>query len=568
MSIRYNIVQRLLQITFHVIKHLGGYLLSGILRFLLPNAIIRQRNILLSDISRAKRLRLFLQDLSGIPIKIGQILAMRTDFLPDEYIEELLILLDEVPPFDPQVAKEIIEEELKSDISVLFKTFEEKPLAAASFGQVHTATLHNGDEVVVKVQRPEIPMIIANDLKLFRWGTFFIDATGLTKRTRLKPLFEDLAEWTMEEIDYRIEGSHVQQLYEKASGSQTERIPKVHWDLTSARILTLERLRGIWVKEIIQKLQTDRDAIIGELSELNTSLAKISQNLLQNSLRQIFEYGFYHADPHAANLLIMENGVIGYVDFGIIGQLDEKSKVLQVKVHIAIESGDFEQFYEAILDMVEPPLYANLALFKKLLRKSFITWTNAQYMKSTDIREKSFARFMLRLSIAAQRCWMEFSTMEVRIFRTLAIVDAAILQFSPNLNVRFEFRRFFAMYQTKKQLHDFPKFIHKLPMTIHTFSEELHKEVITVSSYVSKVRRFFARLFEVASILLIVAVVIASIKFDKARSLLHGLDIRPMHAVIGTLFAIVFFVWLSRQLYLRSIFQKPIIKTKQKNPKD
>lgn len=579
MSIRRNIIQRSFQITFQLTKHLGGYLLSAILRRLWPRAKFRQKHSLLSDISRATRIRMFLQDVDGVFIKIGQIMAMRVDFLSDEYIQELLKLLDEVPPFDPQLAKEIIEEELESKISVLFRTFEEEPIAAASFGQVHAATLQNGDEVVIKVQRPEVPDIVAADLRLLRLGTFLIDATGLTKRVRLKHLYDDFSEWTKEELDYRIEGSHVQRLYEEAIGSENERIPKVYWNLTSTRILTLERLRGIWVKEIIERLQTDRISVTRELSRRNTTLMEVSRNILQNSLRQIFDYGFYHADPHAANLLVMENGVIGYVDFGITGQLREKAKALQVKVHVALESGDVDRFYGAVLEMIDPPHDADLARFEKAVRRSFAAWTRSQYMGTVNIREKSFARLMLRLSDAAQRSWVAFSSMEVRIFRTLAIVDAVLLQFAPNLNVRSEFRKFFTMYEVKKRTHSLPTIIHNLPMALHNMSLALHnmpqeisEQIATVSTYVSKVKTVLSRIFQIGSFLLIPVALTALIEYvvrpktgDIPRVGQWLTDLRggPLYLAIIAILAILFFGWLSRLLRLRSIIRRPIVKNQK-----
>jgi len=523
----------------------------------------RPQHSLLSGISGATRIRHFLQDVDGVFIKIGQIMAMRVDFLSDAYIQELLKLLDEVPPFDPQLAKEIVEEELKSKISALFQTFSDEPMAAASFGQVHAATLKNGDEVIVKVQRPKAQDIIAADLMLLRLGAFLIDATGLTNRTRLKPLFDDFAAWTREELDYRIEGSHVHKLYEMAIGSEKERIPKIYWNLTSARVLTLERLRGTWVKEIIQKLETDSTWVTEELARLNTNLMEVSRNIFRNSLRQIFEYGFYHADPHAANLLVMKNGVIGYVDFGIMGRLSEEAKASQVKVHMALESGDAKRFYLAILEIVETPYYADLSLFEKDLQQSFEKWSNAQYMGSANIRDKSFARLMLGLNNAAQRSWVAFSSMEVRIFRTLAIVDAVILKFAPNLDARAEFRRFFAMYSVQKIIHNIPTLIHKLPKALSTISKEEPPKVAITSTYVSKVNSFFSRSFQIFSFLLIAAGIIALIIPRTTGAWLERLNIRPLYAGIIIVLAIAFFGWLSRFLRLRSIKSRSVAENRK-----
>jgi len=561
MNIHRSLIRRFFQIAFLLSKHFGGYLLSVILGYLHLQARFSRRQSILGNISMAARIRLFLQEVNGALIKIGQIMAMRPDFLPNEYIEELLKLLDEVPPFDPKLSKAIIEEELNAKISDLFLSFEEEPIAAASFGQVHAATLHNDDEVVVKVQRPGISDTIAADLKLFRLATFFIDVSGLTKRMRLKSVYEDFAEWTREELDYRIEGSHVRQIYNKAKGSTTERIPKVYWALTSRRVLTLERLRGMWLKEIMEGLQTDRESVVKELAGQNTTLRQVSQNILQNSLRQIFEYGIYHADPHAANLLIMKNGVIGYVDFGIIGRISEKSKVVQVKVHMGLESGNFEEFYAAVLEMLLPPYYADLASFEKSVRNSYTTWLNAQYMGGINMHAKSFARLMVGITVAAQQSGVAFSNMEVRVYRTLTIVDAALLQLAPTLDVRSEFRSFFGPYQIRRLIHyDIPSLIRKIPIALTTLSEHLGREITTISVHVSRVRRFFARSFQILSFLLIAGGLIALIMSQTTMTWLTRLQVKPLHAGIGILLAIVFFGWLSRLLHLRSIVRDHIVK--------
>ncbi len=552
--LRRSVVRRLLQITVLVIKHLGAYLLYTIVKHLWSGLKYRSHHSIFSDISTITRIRFFLQDVDGVFIKIGQIMAMRVDFLPDEHVQELLKLLDEVPPFDPQVAKEIIEAELKSSISDLFRTFDDEPLAAASFGQVHAATLPHGERVVVKVQRPEAPDTIAADMKLLRLSAFLIDATGLTKRAKVKPQFDDFIEWTKEELDYRIEGSHAQKLYDKAKNSKTERVPKIYWRLTTTRVLTLEHLRGIWVKEIIRKLDTDRTWVTKELAKLDTHLTKVSLNIFRNSLRQIFEYNFYHADPHAANLLVMKNGVIGYVDFGIMGRLSEEATDLQVKVHMALESGDARRFYNALLEIVEPPYHANLAMFENTVHQRFDVWTNAQYMGSANIRDKSFARMMLGIDFGARRSGVAFSSMEVRIFRTLAIVDAVLLQFAPSLDARAEFRRFFTAYEAKKLIHGLPARV----LAAVSPTKEVQTEVVLTSIYISKVKSFLARSFQILSILLIAAGGAALTVPRASMWLEEQLKIRPLYAGIAILLAIVFFAWLSRMLRLGSVQQRPI----------
>jgi len=544
-------VLRFLFVVSRLIKHLGGFLLFSILRRL--GLAPRGRGVL-SDMPPQKRIRLFLQEVGGALIKVGQILAMRVDFLPEAYVQELLKLLDEVPPFSSAEARRIIEEELCGEIEDLFKAFDNDPLAAASFGQVHAATLRGGEKVVVKVRRPGVPEVITADLKLFSLITFLVDSTGLTRRTPIRPIYEEFSEWTKEELDYRIEGSHVQEIYEKAAGSKTERIPAVHWSHTTARVLTLERLHGLWVKEIMHGLQNDRAATLKKLAERNTSLTEISQNLLRNTLRQIFVYGVYHADPHAGNLLVMRDGVIGYVDFGITGRIGEQSKESQVRIHVGLESGDFDKFFAALVDTLSPPHDADLSGFERQMRQSYITWLNSQYMGRGNTRDKSFARLMLKINNAAQTSGLAFKSMEVRIFRALATVDAVLLEFAPTLDVRSEFRHFFGTYKAIKFVKDdIPGLLHKLPTLLEMMTERLERTVVHHTARVSRARRALALLSGLLGVALFVAGLAAAVSPAVARVILAGAGLGRVWSVVLLLLAAAFCGWLAHLLKMRSV---------------
>ncbi|MBZ5615788.1 MAG: hypothetical protein LAO23_17415 [Acidobacteriia bacterium] len=505
--------------------------------------------------SAAEHLRLFLQEVDGAFLKLGQILAMRVDFLPEEYIRELLKLLDAIPPFDPEIAKSIVEDDLQGRIPDIFQTFSDAPIAAASFGQVHAATLPNGANVVVKIQRPSVPDTIAADLKLFRFAAFLIDATGLTGRMPLKPVFEEFADWTRDELDYRIEGSHVQEIHDKAAGWRLERIPKVYWSHTSSRVLTLERLEGLWVKEIIERLQRDKEWVLEALAKRNTTLFDISQNLFRNTLRQIFVYGIFHADPHAANLLVMNDGVIGYVDFGITGRITDDSKKSQVRVHVALESGDVKRFFTAVLELMDTPYFADLPAFERDLKRLYLRWLTAQWMGGRgNLQDKSFARMMLGINRAAQRSGAALGSAEVRVFRALATVDAVLLQFAPDLDLRSELRYFFGAYMARRLVaQDVPRLLHRLPEVVDILSHRLDAEVSFRKAYVSRSRRTLGIMFQVLGIGSLVVAGVLAILPQFAHPVLTRLHLGRGQAVLLSLLATAWFAWLSHLLKLRSV---------------
>ena len=556
---------RFFYLVFLLTKHLGGYVIYSLLRRIRV-ARPSSGGGVWSDLSRPARVRLFFQEVDGAFIKLGQILAMRVEFLPEEYTQELLKLLDEVPPFDPLVARSIIESDLRGNIDQLFRSFQTEPFAAASFGQVHFAILPDGEAVVVKVRRPSVAATIEADLKLFRLAAFFVDAIGVTKRTPLRPVYQDFAVWTREELDYKIEGSHIQELYEKSKGSAKERVPKVYWSHTSKRVLTLERLYGVWVKEILKGLQVDREAVIGELSARNTNLTEVSQNLFRNTLRQIFVYGFFHADPHAANLLIMNDGVIGYVDFGITGRIGERDKETQVNIHVALESGDFEEFYLAMLETIAPPQGADLTKFRGALERAYTDWLTAQYMTHGHIREKSFARLMLRINNAAQRYGLGFKKVEVRIFRTLATVDAVILQFDPTLDVRSEFRHFFGAFKAFNVVADkIPTLMHKLPQLLDMLSQRLDDLVVVPIVRVNKFRRGLGVLFQLLSVVAAAGVILMFVP-AVSRSILTAAGLGRSAMVLLLVLGVAIFAWLGYLLKLRSVVHDTIIEHRRCHP--
>ena len=505
---------------------------------------------------REQRLQLFLAEVGGIYIKLGQIMAMRVEVLPDRYIQELQKLLDDVPPFESETAREIIAAELGGPVVDLYETFNDVPLAAASFGQVHCATLAGGDAVVVKVQRPGIERVVQADLRLLRIVAFLIDATGLTRRTPLTEVYQELKEWTHEELDYRIEGSHAQELHDKATGSVTEKIPAVYWERTSRRVLTLERLSGLWVKEIMARHHSDPDGLCRTLADQGTDLVQISRTLLHNTLSQIFVYGVYHADPHAANLLVRKNGVIGYVDFGITGRIGDRSKDAQVRIHVALESGDADRFFAAVISTLDLPRDADVAGFEHALKKNYTEWLSAQNMRGTNIKDKSFARLMLRINFAAQSAGVGFRTPEVRIFRALATIDAVLLQFAPALDMRPELRSFFEAYRSTKFLSsDLPRLIHSLPDVVSAAADSLDPVLAhgIARLRIDYFRRTLGISFHVLSIVLAFGVLWALLAPGTVMSVLAALDIGPAGALVIALVVMAMLNWLGRMFKLHSV---------------
>ncbi|MBW2646752.1 MAG: AarF/ABC1/UbiB kinase family protein [Deltaproteobacteria bacterium] len=277
--------------------------------------ISRKRREQVEKLTRAERIRMVLEELGPTFVKLGQILSTRPDLIPVEFIQELSKLQDRVPPFPNAEARQIIESELGRPLEDIFQRFEETPLAAASIGQVHRAQLNDGEEVVVKVQRPGIRKIIEVDLEIM------LHLASLMERHleefqvhRPVRIVQEFARTLEKEIDYTIEASHMERFARQSMDDPTVYVPKVFRDTTTERILTMEYIDGIKASEIdrIEQEGLDRKIITARGADL--------------ILRQIFDYGFFHADPHPGNIFVLPDNVICYLDFGMMGSIDRQTR--------------------------------------------------------------------------------------------------------------------------------------------------------------------------------------------------------------------------------------------------
>jgi predicted unusual protein kinase regulating ubiquinone biosynthesis (AarF/ABC1/UbiB family) len=286
--------------------------------------------------------RLALEELGGAWIKFGQMLAMRYDLLPVAYCNELFKLLNQVRPFPYEQVREIVQVELGDVPEVAFAAFERDSFAAASIGQVHRAVLHTGQRVAVKVQRPGIKAIMAADIDLMFSMTWIIDRTHVFGATRSRTVIEEFARWTADELDYLVEARQAVQLYDNARGDRGERIARVYRGYTTSRVLTTELIEGIPLVDIIVARRDGDTAYLDTLAESGHDLERIVRHLDWNMLNQVFVFGYFHADLHPANLFVMADDSIGYVDFGIVGQLPGNVQESVTRYSWLLFQGDVE----------------------------------------------------------------------------------------------------------------------------------------------------------------------------------------------------------------------------------
>lgn len=284
-------------------------------------------NLHLKDIGI--KLRQTLQDLGPTFIKLGQIASSRRDLVPEEITVELEKLQDDVQSISFDKVKSIIESELGDTIDNLFKQINEKPLATASIGQVHIATLFTGEEVAIKIQRPDIEASIKTDLDILHTLAKFLEEKFAWARTyQIHEMIEEFSFSLRNELDYRVEGRNAERIAKQFIEDKTIYIPKIFWTFSSQKVLTMEMIHGIKVTHV------------EELDAQGYDRKRIAERITNAMFAQILENGFFHGDPHPGNIYIMPNNVVAFLDFGMVGYLSEHVKYNFASLIIHLQRGN------------------------------------------------------------------------------------------------------------------------------------------------------------------------------------------------------------------------------------
>lgn len=365
----------------------------------------------------AEHLRLALEELGTTFVKLGQILSTRSDLLPPEYIAELSRLQDAVPPEPFHVVEAQVSAELGKSPSELFAEFETTPIGSASIGQVHAARLATGEEVVVKVRRPGVEELVEEDLAILRdlarlaagrtvWGQIY-DLPGLV---------DEFATTIGEELDYLREGRNADRFRHNFAGMPQLRVPVIHWQYTSRGVLTMERLRGIKIDDLesLQKAGHDRKG-----------LARAGTRVV---LKMVLEDGFFHADPHPGNFLVMEDGAIGLLDYGMVGQIDESTKEGLLYLLLAIANHDMER----VVDQLAALGVAGTAVQMDRLRRDLSRLLSLYW--GLPLKEIDVTRVLEESLATAQRHHLQVPTNLVLLAKAMAMNEGLARTLDPEFS--------------------------------------------------------------------------------------------------------------------------------------
>ncbi len=340
MAKTYRDVKRLRQIVDVLFKYELGYVIERLnLKSLLPIKHRTRKEKFSKDFSKPRNLRLAFEELGATFIKLGQLLSLRPDLIPKEYCREFALLQDDVKSIPFNEVKGIVERELKKPLNEIFVYFNETPIAAASIGQVHKAKLKNNEIVAVKVQRPNVGGLFSADIDLLYHLVALIEHhfPGMDE-IRPKEIVKEFEAYTKNELDYTLEASNISIFYNNFRKSHVVKIPKVYWDYTTTKVLTMEFIDG--------KKLTEANIIA-----LKASKKELVKNVVNCFITQVIEYSIFHADPHPGNIFLIDSKRFALLDFGIVGKINSDMTEKIETMFLALMKPDKDLLIDSLIDL-------------------------------------------------------------------------------------------------------------------------------------------------------------------------------------------------------------------------
>ncbi len=339
-SIRHKNLRRYKQILHVLVKYGFTFLVEKLKIEGMAYKIPVYSDETIKDMSVGERMKSALTELGPTFIKLGQVLSTRSDIFESSITSELSRLQDEVAPFDFESAKTIFINEMGMDIEEAFKWVEETPIAAASIGQVHRAAMHDGTQVIVKVQRPGVQETIKADMEiLYTIAKILVDRGTDADTVDIVGLVDEFSASLSRELDYNFEARNCEKFNEIHHGDDSVHIPRIYWRYTSKKVLTMEMVEGIKVNDIAAIVEKGWDP---------NKIASVETLAI---MKQIFYYGFFHADPHPGNIFVVDDGKIAFVDFGQVGIVGSDVKRLLNCLLTAGKDKDVDQIVESLFQL-------------------------------------------------------------------------------------------------------------------------------------------------------------------------------------------------------------------------
>jgi ubiquinone biosynthesis protein len=461
-----------------------------------------------------QRVRRTLEELGPTYIKLGQILSTRPDILPPDYIVELTRLLDATPPVPFALIRQQIEAELGAPLEALYAHVDQEPIASASIGQVHRATLPDGRQVVIKVRRPGIEGTVEADLGLLATQARFLEARSDTlKAYGLSELLAEFSQALRDELDYTSEGRNVDRLRALVQ-EEGVCVPEVDWERTTRRVITLSDLHGIKLSE--------RQALIDQGYDLH----QIAERVVQVYLKLVFEHGIFHADPHPANILVC-GSQIGLVDFGVVGYLTPRMKEDLGDLLFALVRQDAEEMVRVITQMGATEANLDRAALQRDLRRLLVRYYDAA-LESVPI-----AQFLAEVLVLAFRHHIRLPSDLALLARTVVVLEGVARSLDPSLVLAGYLEPFMVrlirervslkrtMLRSVDTLRELGEALHVLPRRVEVISGQLERGDMTLGVEIRRLEQALRKLDAIANRLAF-SIIVAAIIVGSALILLGG----------------------------------------------
>jgi ubiquinone biosynthesis protein len=456
-----------------------------------------------SPSQRGQHLREMLDELGPTFVKFGQLLSTRPDVVPPDIVVELQALQDDVRPFPYEDVERVIREDLGLSIEQLFTEFEPIPVAAASIGQVHRATLPNGKRVAVKVQRPNAPRQVEADLALlYQAAKLARERVRALDFIDARQLVDEFARSIRQELDYRLEARNAEAFHHRFAGHPHVLIPRVYWSYTRTRVLTLELVEGMQLADL------PLDA--WEMEERR----RLAYLITETWMTMIFRHGFFHGDPHPANIFVLGDGdQIGIVDFGQVGKLTDEDMSKLTRLFIDAANEQIEQI---------PRRLAELGVrYPKEREDEFVAELRELYYRyyGVSLAEIDPLQVIREAFQLIYRLNLRLPTRFVMLDKAIATLGAVGIELYPDFNV-FEVAKPYArglmlerytprrvLTRARKEGIELARVVRDMPFQVHDFLEEARDGQIEVG-FVHKGLDEFMRKLDVAFNRLVIALVV------------------------------------------------------------
>lgn len=336
----YKNVKRYKEITEVLVKYGFDYIVIKLFQNRSIQGWIQKKSKIDTTLPVEKRIRMALEELGPTFIKLGQILSTRPDLVSEEIMKELSMLQDCAPAFPLATVKKIFTDETGVKTSNAFLEFEEKPVAAASIGQVHKARLKNGTKVVVKIQRPNIKQIIQRDMSiLYHLAALFDEYFKDEMPIHAKEIVEEYSRSIIKELDYTIEARNTEKFRENFKNQLEVCVPLIFWEYTTKRILVLEEIEGIKAINVKQ------------IKKRGWDTGKIGDIIAKSFMKQVFIYGLFHGDPHPGNIFVLSNNKVAFIDMGITSYLDKETMAFISNLFVAGAKKNVDKIINLLIEI-------------------------------------------------------------------------------------------------------------------------------------------------------------------------------------------------------------------------